>query len=81
MQTSLQTSVRRLAVRSLIPMCLMDGKPPFGHDRACSLASYNEGLVHHEMHPCGVQNRILQSAEQLAKKRLLSLEQGPWKLE
>ena len=36
MQTSLQTSVRRLAVRSLISLCLMDGKPPFGQDRACS---------------------------------------------
>ena len=36
MQTSLQTSVRRLAVRSLILLCLMDRKPPFGQDRACS---------------------------------------------
>ena len=36
MQTSPHTSVSRLAVRSLISLCLMDGKPPFGQDRACS---------------------------------------------
>ena len=36
MQTSLHTSDRRLAVRSLISLCLIDGKPPFGQDKACS---------------------------------------------
>ena len=32
--TSLQTSVRRGAIRSRISLCLIDGKPPLGHDRA-----------------------------------------------
>ena len=36
-QTSLQTSVRRLAVKSRISLCLMEGKPPLGHDTACSM--------------------------------------------
>ena len=36
MQTSLHTSDRRLAVRSLISLCLIDGKPPFGQVKACS---------------------------------------------
>ena len=35
MQTSLQTSGRRLAVRFLISLCLMGGKPPLGQNRAC----------------------------------------------
>ena len=35
MQTSLQTSVGRLAVRSLISLCQMEGKPPLVYDRAC----------------------------------------------
>ena len=36
-QTSWHTSIRRLAVRSLISSCLIDGKPPFGQERACSM--------------------------------------------
>ena len=32
--TSLQTSVRRRAVRSRISLCLIDGKPPLEHERA-----------------------------------------------
>ena len=36
MRTSLQTSVRRVAVRSRISLCLMDGKTPLAHDSACS---------------------------------------------
>ena len=36
-QTSLQTSVRRLAVKSRISLCMIEGKPPLGHDRACSM--------------------------------------------
>ena len=35
MQTSLQTSVGRLAVRSLISLCQMEGKPSLVYDRAC----------------------------------------------
>ena len=35
-RTSLQTSVRRLAVRSLISLCLIEGEPPLGQERACS---------------------------------------------
>ena len=35
MRTSEQTSVRRFAVGSLISLCLMDGNPPLGHDKAC----------------------------------------------
>ncbi len=31
--TSGQTSVKRLAVISLISLCLIDGKPPFGQDK------------------------------------------------
>ena len=85
MQTSLQTSVRTLAVRSLISLCLIDGKLPVGQDRACSTENLTphpqvdgtckgyKGQMHHEMHLCGVRNRILQWAEQLAKKRLFLL--------
>ena len=36
MHTSWHTSVRRVAVRSLISLCLIDGKPPLAQDRACS---------------------------------------------
>ena len=36
MHTSWQTSAIKFAVRSLISLCRMVGKPPFGHDRACS---------------------------------------------
>ena len=36
MHTSLHTSVRRVAVRSRISLCLIDGKPPLAHDKACS---------------------------------------------
>ena len=36
MHTSLQTSVIRLAVRSLTSLWRRVGKPPFGQDRACS---------------------------------------------
>ena len=36
-QTLLQTSVNRLAVRSLISLCLIDGKPPLGQERAYSI--------------------------------------------
>ena len=43
MRTSEQTSVRRFAVRSLISLCLMDGNPPLGYDKACSI----ENLVPH----------------------------------
>ena len=35
-RTSVQTSYSRLAVRSLILLCLTIGKPPFGYDRTCS---------------------------------------------
>ena len=62
-QTSLQTSIRRLAIRFLISVYLMEGKPQFGQERACSMenvapypehigvASCNGGQVHHES-PC-----------------------------
>ncbi len=33
---SVQTSLRRSAVKSRISLCRMDGKPPFAHERACS---------------------------------------------
>ena len=36
MHTSLHTSVRRLAVRSWISLCLMEGKPHLAHESACS---------------------------------------------
>ena len=36
MHTSSHTSVRRLAVRSRISLCLMLGKPPLAHESACS---------------------------------------------
>ena len=36
MHTSLHTSVRRVAVRSRISLCLIDGNPPLGQDKACS---------------------------------------------
>ena len=36
MVTSWHTSVRRVAVRFLISLCLIDGKPPFAQERACS---------------------------------------------
>ena len=36
MHTSLHTSVRRVAVRSRISLCLIDGKPPLAQDKACS---------------------------------------------
>ena len=35
MHTSLHTSVRRLAMRSRISLCLMQGKPPLAHESAC----------------------------------------------
>ena len=34
--TSLHTSMRRVAVRSRMSLCLIDGKPPLAQDRACS---------------------------------------------
>ena len=40
MQTSLQTSVSRLAVRSLISLCRMEGKPPLGQKSACSTENF-----------------------------------------
>ena len=40
MQTSPQTSVRRLAVRSRI-FCLIEGKPPLGQERACSTGNWH----------------------------------------
>ena len=43
MDTLLQTSEMRLAVRSLISLCRMVGNPPLGQDRACS----TEKLVPH----------------------------------
>ena len=36
MRTSLHTSVRRVAVKSPISLCLNDGKPPLAQDRVCS---------------------------------------------
>ena len=33
------TSVRRVAVMSLISLCLMDGNPPLAHEKACSTVS------------------------------------------
>ena len=36
MHTSLHTSVRRLAVRSRISLCLMEGKPPLAYESARS---------------------------------------------
>ena len=36
MHTSLHTSVRRVAVKSRISLCLIDGKLPLAHDKACS---------------------------------------------
>ena len=39
-QTSFRTSVSRLAVRSLISLWRIDGKPPFGHERACSTENF-----------------------------------------
>ena len=35
-ETSLHTSVSKVAVRSRISLCLIMGKPPFAHERACS---------------------------------------------
>ena len=35
-RTSLQTSVRRLAVKSLISLWRIEGNPPLGQERACS---------------------------------------------
>ena len=40
MQTSLHTSDKRLAVRSLISLCLIDGKPPLGQDKTCSTENW-----------------------------------------
>ncbi len=37
MRTSLHTSVSRSAVRLRISLCLIVGKPPLAHDRACSV--------------------------------------------
>ena len=36
MATLWQTSAMRLAVKSLVSLCRIDGKPPFAHDNACS---------------------------------------------
>ena len=36
MHASWHTSVRRVAVRFLISLCLIEGKPPLAQDRACS---------------------------------------------
>ena len=36
MHTSWHTSVRRVAVRFFISLCLIEGKPPLAQDRACS---------------------------------------------
>ena len=36
MHTSLHTSVRRLAVRSRISLCLMEGNPPLAHESTWS---------------------------------------------
>ena len=40
MQTSLHTSDKRLAVKSLISLCLIDGKPPLGQDKTCSTENW-----------------------------------------
>ena len=40
MQTSLRTSVSRLAVKFLISLCQMEGKLSLGHDRACSVENF-----------------------------------------
>ena len=45
MHTSLHTSVRRVAVRSCISLCLIDGNPPLGQDKAC--LTENETLQSH----------------------------------
>ena len=37
MHTSLHTSVSRLAVRSRILLCLMEGNPPLAHESAWSM--------------------------------------------
>ena len=73
--TSLHTSVRRVAVRSHISLCLIDGKPPLVHDKACSTekeapqAQFNGSLSgvqpgHHEKLLCVGQSRALKVAEQ-----------------
>ena len=36
----MQTSVSRLAVRSLISLCRMEGKSPFGHESVCSTENF-----------------------------------------
>ena len=36
-ETSWHTSVSREAVMSLTSLCLIDGYPPVGHDRACAM--------------------------------------------
>ena len=36
MHTSWHTSVRRVAVKFLISLCLIEGKPPLAQDKACS---------------------------------------------
>ena len=60
MHTLLQTSDKRFAVRSLISLCLMEGNPPFGQDKACSteklvpqsqLVGARFGMVSYGCHP------------------------------
>ena len=53
-QTLLQTSLRRSAVKSRISLCRMDGKPPFAHERACSTVK-EEPQAHFEGSFLGVQ--------------------------
>ena len=40
MQSSLHTSDKRLAVRSLISLYLIHGKPPLGQDNKCSTENW-----------------------------------------
>ena len=67
MHMSLQISVSKLVVMSLISLCRMEGKPPLEHDKACSTENFvpqtqAEGLMmvascseeprHFEKHSC-----------------------------
>ena len=62
-----KTSVSRLAVRSLILLCQMEGKPLLGHDRACSMENFIAVVAtcsrepgHLEKHVFAEQNQILE---------------------
>ena len=69
------TSVRSLAARSLISLCLIEGNPPLGHDQlrkkickhnepGCEVgANHSTKQEHPGMQTCAKQSRILQGGE------------------